>query len=1165
MDNYLQTDVMAPERRLQAVEGPDGGSILFSVGTEDAGSPLNATVETVGERHGWATHPLSGPNRAGATAAACKTFAVGRSTDGRLHLVMALSGATGDTVFVCTNAATDAVAWCDEPEWKPLPYDDADHPRDHVVVSDIFVTEAREGTVLVVDILRDPDAQAKKVYRYYVNAEGAPGAVWQPHDLASDIEAGHYASALGRTAGQGRFPIDGLYTAGKAGARAELIYTPLWNTFDRSVPPNPRELTAPNGAVPDALTTVRRDDDATDLYVASGTSLFVFPADKQDAGAPGEQVVSHALLKKVVDLFAYASAPNEVTVWGRNASNTVFLTRRSAGVWSTPVPILEKAEQVTPFFNGGQSAETFFAHTGQNTLVKATKSPASAMWARQDIHLPPSSVKTQAIKFNSYTTTVQVSRPEGAAAAKIKVKLSSPTLTPVYINHLYYVVGPERIEVETDQGGRITVIEAVRSLTGAELTVEIDGEASASVNPMHGPLGKAIGLDSSDKLKKATVRDLHGNTHPLVPSSAPGDVLDAIAKDNQHLQNAHDLLRAHTPSDRLTPRATLPTAAIIPNAVLVDVGDFFAMVAQRIEVGLEAEFKVLKDLANDIWVVIVNIAGAAYTAVLDSLEAIAAAATWLYDKAKILIQDLIDYLKLLFDLGALARTQHVLKGSVKMMIAWQAKTIQDAKESLDTVIDQAKMAVDQWAGVDDWSKLGGQCGSPLGSTGADGAHHGSEGSFLGHHVEGNLDRSDVSHETSTASSGILGTLLDLLMKEADAFGTAIDHVSEIFEHLEDKSIIDVLKEIAAVIADLLLDSARNLLDAILDAIRHVIGAVLEFLDTPIYIPVVTDILDEFGVPRFSLLDLFCWVGAFAANALYIAATGHEPFPQPAVAPPRMAMAMGTAETDADSLDRGPVADAAGGGPVRADAASPRQPLDQMGKDIEQFFQTGDFDKLVSAKSDFDEFITPYRVEIFAIGTGSSSLLTIIGGGLTGFEAVSRPQGSLSKPVGALNVLSAGTSLAGEYAGGFSTIRNDDVKHLGWALTGIVLLFKAGFLIGADDNKRPPTSSVKIGSKMEIDTWRGVIAIVDAFVSLFALGVRGYHFYELGQLDPGYQRSLGIVYETGNCCDYLGRIAYAVAVNTSPPVQDFAAAAVIGTGMACGALYGAEAIIRLVNR
>jgi hypothetical protein len=64
-------------------------------------------------------------------------------------------------------------------------------------------------------------------------------------------------------------------------------------------------------------------------------------------------------------------------------------------------------------------------------------------------------------------------------------------------------------------------------------------------------------------------------------------------------------------------------------------------------------------------------------------------------------------------------------------------------------------------------------------------------------------------------------------------------------------------------------------------ISSLVETVVELLDTPIHIPVLSDILNEFGVPDFSFLDIACWIASVPANLLYKAVHGVTPFPDDA--------------------------------------------------------------------------------------------------------------------------------------------------------------------------------------------------------------------------------------------------------------------------------------------
>ena len=141
------------------------------------------------------------------------------------------------------------------------------------------------------------------------------------------------------------------------------------------------------------------------------------------------------------------------------------------------------ADAVSPYIDRSYSANTFFAH-GANGLVKAVKAPTTGLWSQRPILLPPSETKKDATPISSYTTHVQVTDANGRAAANVPVSLTATNVTSVYINHLYYVVGPDPIQVETDALGTVTtVVEQAHSLAGTRFHGHSRPAASAGDQP----------------------------------------------------------------------------------------------------------------------------------------------------------------------------------------------------------------------------------------------------------------------------------------------------------------------------------------------------------------------------------------------------------------------------------------------------------------------------------------------------------------------------------------------------------------------------------------------------------------------------------------------------------------------------------------------------------
>jgi hypothetical protein len=91
MENYIQATIMAPEKEFAALQSPQGRALLFSIGSDDTGSPLNVTAEVAGDRHGWETFNLS--KTFGGRP--CQHFVVAHRAGGAIHVAMALREGSG--------------------------------------------------------------------------------------------------------------------------------------------------------------------------------------------------------------------------------------------------------------------------------------------------------------------------------------------------------------------------------------------------------------------------------------------------------------------------------------------------------------------------------------------------------------------------------------------------------------------------------------------------------------------------------------------------------------------------------------------------------------------------------------------------------------------------------------------------------------------------------------------------------------------------------------------------------------------------------------------------------------------------------------------------------------------------------------------------------------
>lgn len=900
MQNYLQAEILAPDAKFQALQTQDGTSLLFSIGTDNA---LYVTKEVPQERSGWARFDLSSaqirkdfPGQSGVTG---KDFASAQSTfapQAAIDLAMVLADRQNDHLYLSMGNSDADTSWTSAPAWTAYPFDDPAHPLAQVKITNVLISEATDAEYIVVDVLRDPSNPEPLIFRYYIDVNKTGGYAWHPHDLAIDLEAGKYSSCLGRRFGQ---YVDGLYTIGQVGGSAQFMYQPLYNAFNPNVPASPSLFQLPGGGIPDAIAACRNADNSSDLYATAGGTLYYLGSHDQANGATAVAVLSSPRFNGVRSLFAAASETS-VMVWGLNGNDEIFyatcaLSQLTAGAlaWNVPLPILTGAEQVAPYLDRANSANTFFAHTGQNQLVKAVKSPDTSMWTFRNITLDPPASTTPAQSFSSYTTRVQLTNTAtGQPAAGVPVSISATNVASVRINYLYYVIGPTAIQVNTDPLGVVTIVEPLQTVSGTRLTVSAGG-AQVTINPMDGAFKQAAALNTPTLLSHATITYQDGTTKKLVPAGASPADLQAVATGNTQLSQAYATLPAMQPgvtsaflvsaavvnAAGRVPAPAVATSLVSPDSLLVDAGDLFSWLGEQLESGVDYVVQLLEDGATKLWNFVVTIADQAYQCVLNCVETVAAAAQWLYSVIKTGVEDLLKYLEFLFEWDDVTRTKQVLANLTKIFLNYQVGEIEVIKGQFDQLMTSAEQIINNWAGVN-WSGLGADGTATPNSKSTPSAQQSAPGSLLAHHYQSNAqDTAQIKPAPPIEPSpNPIVVLLQALEREGETIGETISQLQELAANFDSMPVVDILKELMAIIADLVLESARNVIDALFDILYDIAKAAVAVLDTPIYIPVVSDILKDFGIPAFSFLDIGCWIAAVPATLVYKLTEGTAPFP-----------------------------------------------------------------------------------------------------------------------------------------------------------------------------------------------------------------------------------------------------------------------------------------------
>ena len=894
MENYVQADFLLPQDKFIALQTDAGASLLFSIGT---GGVFNLTIEAPGQTHGWRQVDLGaaqiqddfGGKGTVKSFGAAQAVAAPGGSGAQIHLAMIVNDGTSDHLYLSLGNSDSDLGWTAKPAWTAAPFNavGADGqpitPPSPLLIADVFLSEATDREYVVVDTIRNPTQPVGVLARYYIDAAPGTPPGWRPHDLAVDVQATGYVSCLGRSAHA--FEVDGLYTKGAVGASAQLIYTPLYNVFNPALPAPPSRLNLPGGLLADAIAAVRNADNTSDLYAAVGGGLYRFASDNQKDGATAALVASNPLLGAVRALYVYA-AEGAVTVWGLNGDDQVFYLTCPLGrqgqsaAWNTPLPILSGVDAISPFIDRGYSANTFFAHTGTG-LVKLVKSPTTGLWTQRSITLPPSATTQPSLPIHSYTTHIQVADAGGQAAANVSVKLTATNVTSVYINHLYYIIGPSPIDVLTDALGTVTIVETASSLAGTRFQVSVDSQPDVPVNTMDSAWARNAQYTTTDSLKSAQIIDNKGNKRDFIPAGTSKDDLDRVAYSNQCLAKAYAKVAAAPPPDRSRPtvlalgppRTLALSAAGISDGIAVDIGDLFSW----LESGVKAVIHLVEDTANDVWLFIATIGEAVYHGVLDCVEAVVAAATWVYNAIKVLVDDILLFLQFLFEWPDILVTHKVLKNLILRLSQSAITGVETVKADLAPLFQQLQTAINGWADIPDFNQT---AVATLASNPPVAGQNSAPANLGVHHFKGGCASSSSGLSSNSPAMAILQDLIDLMEAEGQTLAAAAHAIkTDIIDQFSNLGVSEIIKRFVAIVADTVLQSAENVLVTVLDVLAQLMEGMIEILTTRLHIPVLSWVYNELTGEDLSFLDLICLIAAIPVTVIYKAAAHKAPFPK----------------------------------------------------------------------------------------------------------------------------------------------------------------------------------------------------------------------------------------------------------------------------------------------
>ena len=448
--------------------------------------------------------------------------------------------------------------------------------------------------------------------------------------------------------------------------------------------------------------------------------------------------------------------------------------------------------------------------------------------------------------------------------------------------------------------------------------------------------------------------------------------------------------------------------------------------------------------------------------------------------------------------------------------------------------------VNQWAGVTDWKGLGQAATSPADASSRPAEGQDAPGSLLSSHFKNNAGNVVQKGQLAAPSVNIslIDALIEGLKKQGVVLDAVIDQLYILASEFTSLSLEEILRRIIGIVASAVLESTQNIISTLFDIISEVANTILQILDTPVYIPVLSDVLEFFGVSIPSMFDMLCWIAAVPATLAYKVINNEAPFRddefsaylinaksfnQIREAFIRPKIILTSVQNASHSLI--PVTLSADAGQVfYADASSLKATA-----------------KLLPDLGNYDR-------GVYIMGRAVAGIFSLLSAFVTPFEVVGSNStvGALSAVIGAVSAAANGATAVLIPK---MPIQNEIVAWTNASVTGVGLIAK--ILFSGPIQSRLSTTT-PIMRNLRVSDGRATGAIVNAILILPALACSCYHFYEISQKEANTERSIAIIDETSNLTSYISRFCYAIAVNTFEPVTETVSVGVMTVSTICTA-------------
>lgn len=662
IDNFETAELISADHKFEALQTREGLALLFSIASDNH---FYITSQESGEATFWCKQKLSASisNHLGGKSFQAKTFSVSEDNDSNtINLGLTVTSDGEDHLFFSYGHDTSHGSISSAIEWTPAPFN-AQSSVGKVNIKNTYLHKLDNKVVLVADLL-DSDNHVRR----FLISNSDDKIQWKESGNQSQIN-GILSSCIGQIAQK---KGSGMYNLSRNGSSLQLSFLELQNKFIL----HHTIFDCPGTANCIASMDNSAGQKSTDLFVSTSQGLFYFPSNKQVPHGEGILVVEDTIFNETTKLFA-TNDSGKCVVWGINSSNEIYHCScpvdqlSDLSEWTVPIKIMTQVDQVSPYINRANTANVFFAATN-NVLKIAQQHPKTTIWNVDGVALTPPAASEKAVK--TYFTTIKYRGPqgqilfnptaEGGVASMKTIEVWSDSRIPVRINNLYYILDDNPKQIPTDRLGNITIIQEVNSLVGAKLYFSEGTGQNYEANPMQYVYNKMHLLNDADKLANAMIHPVGQAARNVVPGGSTNPHLTKAAAAIVQLQ------KVKTDQEYFEMVSNFEGSSLL-KGIKSDLGDL----VNYAKTGLSVIGDFSVQLVDGLYHFVIDLGDQFYHAVIKGMEDVLAAMDAVFHALESDINDLLDFLKHLFEWDDVWETHKVLSSMMNNGVAFIEETV----------------------------------------------------------------------------------------------------------------------------------------------------------------------------------------------------------------------------------------------------------------------------------------------------------------------------------------------------------------------------------------------------------------------------------------------------------------------------------------------------------